>query len=163
MPVVTPAEDHTLPSRTNIASGSTATCGCRVASNGACIQWVAARRPSNTPAAASRKLPMHTEHTRLHLGACLPDPLNQIAVTGHIVHQKSARHDQRIDLRPAQARTESVTSATPSAVFTGPPRTETTEHSYVPRSPPGPGRKWKLRGTPPTVLRGRAMRCRRRQ
>jgi hypothetical protein len=28
-----------------------------------------------------------------------------------------------------KARTESVTNATPSAVFTGPPRTETTEHS----------------------------------
>src|SRR3984893_6209585 len=53
----------------NIASGSTATCGCRVASSGACIQWVATRRPSSTPAAASRKLPTHTEHTRLHVGA----------------------------------------------------------------------------------------------
>lgn len=64
IPVVTAAEDHTEPSRTNIASGTTVTAGWLWASSWACFQCVVARRPSRMPAAASRKLPMQTEHTR---------------------------------------------------------------------------------------------------
>src|SRR4029077_3263617 len=132
MPVVTPAEDHTLPSCTTIASGSTATCGCRVAA-AAYIQWVAARRPSSTPAAASRKLPAHTEHTRRHEG-----DLSRTHRTRawSRVTSSNAKAPGTINVSIGSRRsdrTDSVMSSTPLAVFTGPPRIETTEHSYVTR------------------------------
>src|SRR6516162_7152364 len=78
IPAVTPAEVHTEPSHTKIGSGSTRTAGKRWASLAQYIQWVAARRPSNTPAAASRNAPVQTEATRrawvnthLHIGSLL--------------------------------------------------------------------------------------------
>jgi hypothetical protein len=55
-----------------MSSGSTITLGCRPASSGACIQCVAARRPLRVPAAASKKLPTHTEQIRLQVGAVFP-------------------------------------------------------------------------------------------
>src|SRR5271169_1112551 len=64
MPAVTPAEVQTGPSHTKIGSGSTRTAGKRWASLAQYIQWVAARRPSSTPAAASRNAPVQTEATR---------------------------------------------------------------------------------------------------
>src|SRR3984957_12072982 len=64
MPAVTPAEVQTGPSRTKIGSASTLTAGKRRASSAQTDQWVAARRPSSTPDAASRNAPVQTEATR---------------------------------------------------------------------------------------------------
>ena len=64
MPAVTPAEVQTGPSRTKIGSGSTRTAGKRRASSAQNDQWVAARRPSSKPVAASRTAPVQTEATR---------------------------------------------------------------------------------------------------
>ncbi len=64
MPEVTPAEVHTRPSRTKIGSQSTRTSGCSRASCSSRAQCVVTRRPSSSPAAASRNTPLHTEATR---------------------------------------------------------------------------------------------------
>ena len=63
---------------------------------------------------------------------------------GHASQRPPQRHQERSTCRsgrdPATAR-DSVTSSTPSAVFRGPPRIETTEYSYVTRlsrDPPKP-------------------------
>ena len=64
MPAVTPAEVITSPSRTKIGSGSTSTSGWRRASSAHHAQWVVARRPSSSPARASRKAPVQTDATR---------------------------------------------------------------------------------------------------
>lgn len=69
MPAVTPADVYTVPSRTKIASGSTVTPECRRARVAACRQCVTARRPSSSPARASRNAPVHTDAVRSEVAA----------------------------------------------------------------------------------------------
>src|SRR5262249_42204306 len=61
---VTPAEVQIVPSRTKIGSGSTCTAEKRWANLAIYCQWVAARRPSNNPASATRIAPVQTEAMR---------------------------------------------------------------------------------------------------
>src|SRR5580692_1508716 len=79
MPAVTPADVQTEPSRTKIGSDSTRTSGYRLASSAQYDQWVAARRPSRTPDAASRNAPVQTEATRR---ALLARSLTHLTSTG---------------------------------------------------------------------------------
>jgi hypothetical protein len=72
---------------------------------------------------------MHTEHTRLHVGAFF---VTHRTKSGSRVTSSTKKAPGTINVSICvllKVRTESVTSATPLAVFTGPPRTETTEHS----------------------------------
>jgi hypothetical protein len=64
IPVVTPAEVHTLPSTTKIASRSTAAPGTSFASRSHADQCVAQRRPSSNPAKPITNAPEHTEPIR---------------------------------------------------------------------------------------------------
>ena len=65
MPAVTPADVHTLPSRTKIGSGSTVTSGYSAREvRRTTTQCVVARFPSSRPAAASTNVPVHTDATR---------------------------------------------------------------------------------------------------
>ena len=64
MPAVIPAEVHTSPSRTKMASGSTVIVGKRSASSSQLFQCVVARLPSSRPAAASTNAPLHTDAVR---------------------------------------------------------------------------------------------------
>ena len=64
MPAVTPAEVYSRPSRTKILSGSTVICGWVSARRVQADQWVVARWPSSSPAAASTNAPVQTEATR---------------------------------------------------------------------------------------------------
>ena len=69
MPAVTPAEVKTCPSRVKMGSGSTRTVGYRAANWAQRDQWVVARRPSSSPASASRNAPVHTDVTRRAVAA----------------------------------------------------------------------------------------------
>ena len=87
MPAVTPAEVHTLPSRTKIGSGSNRTLGKRAANSAQRPQWVAARRPSSSPAVATRKAPLHTDSSPLllkHYGDVAANDATTINVRQHI-------------------------------------------------------------------------------
>ncbi len=127
--MVTPADDHTRPSRTKIASGSTLTFGWRVARREVCIQWVAARLPSRTPAAASMKLPTHTEHTRRHFAAFFPTHrINSRSRVTSSTRKAPGTIKVSIGAAPSE-RTDFVTRSTPSAVLIAPPRIETTKQS----------------------------------
>jgi hypothetical protein len=64
IPVVTPADVHSAPSRTNTALRSTVTWGRKRASRSHADQCVVARSPSSRPAAASTNAPVHTEARR---------------------------------------------------------------------------------------------------
>lgn len=59
-----PAPVQTSPSRMKIGSASTSISGCAEASCRAVDQWVVARLPSSSPAAASRCAPTQTDATR---------------------------------------------------------------------------------------------------
>ena len=65
IPVLAPADVQIDPSRTKMASRSTAQPGTSSASRSQAAQWVAQRRPSSSPAAPRMKAPEHTEATRL--------------------------------------------------------------------------------------------------
>ena len=69
MPVVTPADVHTLPSTTYRASGSTVMAGYSAASGAHASQWVATRRPAINPSEASTNVPEQTEPIRLAFAA----------------------------------------------------------------------------------------------
>ena len=64
MPAEAPALVHTPPSSKKSTSGSTSIRGWRAASAPAPSQWVVARRPSSTPAAASTNAPEQMLATR---------------------------------------------------------------------------------------------------
>ena len=80
MPAVTPAEVRIGPSATKIGSGSTVTAGKARASASHHAQCVVARRPSSSPARASRKAPVQTEATRRARGAASGDPADEQVV-----------------------------------------------------------------------------------
>src|SRR5262249_19819175 len=113
------------------------TLGYRLASSGACIQWVAARCASRIPAAANKKLPIHTEHTRLHAGAFFLT--HWIRARSRVTSSTTkAPGTISVSIRfLARLRTDLVLSSTPSAVFTRPPRADRTLHSYLPPLPFG--------------------------
>ena len=72
---------------------------------------------------------MHTEHTRLHVGAFF---LTHWTKSRSRVTSSTKKAPGTINVSICvllKVRTEPVTSATPLAVFVEPPRIETTEHS----------------------------------
>jgi len=72
---------------------------------------------------------MHTEHTRLQVAAFFPTHWTK-SLSPVTSSTKKAPGTINVSICVLlKVRTDSVTNATPSAVLTGPPRTETTEHS----------------------------------
>ena len=63
-PAEAPAEVTIRPSSTNSTSGFTLTVGYRLASSPAASQWVVARLPSSSPAAARMNVPEQIDATR---------------------------------------------------------------------------------------------------
>jgi hypothetical protein len=98
------------------------------------VQPVRSRSSPVENASGGQKKAANTYGAHPPTGVCLlPDPSDQIAVAGHIVHQKApGTIHVSIGSRPSD-RTDFVPNSTPLAVFTGPPRIETTKHSYVTR------------------------------
>ena len=103
MPAVTPADVHTLPSRTKIGSGSTVDVRDSVArARSHARQCVVARRPSSSPAAASTNAPVHTDATRrLRARGARDRSATSAASLRRVERAFAADDDQRVD-RTAQ-------------------------------------------------------------
>ena len=100
IPAVTPADVHTLPSRTKIGSGSTVTLGYRRAKSSHHAQCVVARRPSSSPAAASTNAPVHTDVTRRLRRASRRTPGNELGVVGTLLERPRRRPPRACRSRP---------------------------------------------------------------
>jgi hypothetical protein len=61
MPMLTPADVHSLPSTPWSASASPVSAGKRAASRAQLAQWVATRLPLSRPAQASTNTPVQTD------------------------------------------------------------------------------------------------------
>ena len=97
-PRVTPAEVNSVPSRTKIASGSTVIAGYARPSSPACRQWVVARRPSSSPAAARTKAPVQIEQTRPDRAASARDGVAAApASIGCVGEHVTAGDQQRVE------------------------------------------------------------------
>ncbi len=124
IPAVTPAEVTNSPSRTKIGSASTSTSGKAAASASQYAQWVTARRPSSSPAAASTKDPEQTPAVR----RAAPESRRTSASSGLVGDRgpraAAAGNEQRVELsrsRPGERRRPSVR---PLEVRTGSPESE---------------------------------------
>ena len=104
---MTPADVHTLPSRTKIGSGSTVIDGYRRAmSRRTTSSASSARLPSSIPAAASTNAPVHTDATRAaRCAACRPP--HEARVGRGRERALAADDDERVD-RPAHRRERPV-------------------------------------------------------
>ena len=119
MPAVTPADVQTSPSRMNTGSGSSSTCGkrCRKPSQNA--QWVVARWPSSSPAAASRYAPVHTEVVRR---ACSDARAIQSTTTGSstALREPSPPATRSVSWRGGGSGSGSTASRMPLLILTWP-------------------------------------------
>src|SRR3954465_9742078 len=121
IPAVTPADVQTLPWRVKIGSGSTSTSGWRRARASHADQWVVTRRPSSSPAWASRKAPVQTDATRRASGA-----RGRPAATGRAAGPRRRSHSTRAGSTtpgrlPWPPATISVSIAPTSSSATPPP------------------------------------------
>ena len=115
MPAVTPADVHTLPSRTKIGSDSTVTCGCTVGEVLARRSSASsARLPSSRPAAASTNAPVHTDATRRLRRASRATAPHELVVLRRVERTLAADDDERVD-RAAQRRRSRA-----AAIISGP-------------------------------------------
>src|SRR6266481_651651 len=129
IPEVMPADVHTWPSLTKILSSVTCTFGKLVRNLPAKRQCVVAWRPSRSPAAARRKLPVQMEATRRTFEA--EDRISLI-VSG-LPHSDST-WGEPTTTRVSGGRDRTarfVITAKPELQYTRSPPAETTLHSYL--------------------------------
>jgi hypothetical protein len=135
IPVVTPADVHTAPSRTKIALGSTVTAGNRRASSSHADQWVAARLPSSSPAAASTNAPEHTEVMRgTTRAARRSQPSSAGSLAACRIAAASPPATTTVSRRPGRIRRRSaVRTGSPHVVVRSPPPTDAITTRYAAR------------------------------
>ena len=132
MPAVTPAEVHTLPSRTKIGSGSTSIAGYLACNSLARAQWVVTRRPSSRPGRGGEERPRAHGH----------EPSARVARLGRRSRRGAGRRTPRPPRRrrgaaarrsgrsaPTTARSAPIRR--PLSATTSPPSTDTTCRRYL--------------------------------
>ncbi len=136
-----PAPVQTSPSRMKIGSASTSISGCSAASWCAVDQWVVARFPSSSPAAASRCAPTQTDVTRrVREARAFTRSTSPASTTARTRRSPSASTEPGTMsvsmLRPAAwSKVTSGRMRTPAAVVTGSNEAAASTTSYAAASP----------------------------